>query len=139
MDGSLFTDKSIVPDDRALSRALGPKNGLWKAIERELRSTLGGLLVEWKHYGAKSGWIMKLLCQRRNLFFLTPGQGRFRVAFVFGDKAVDAIAAGGFDESLIAELRAARKYAEGRGLRIEVESDADVRTVVALAKIKSAS
>ena len=139
MVGSLFTDKSKVPDDPALSRALGNRAGLWKAIERELRAALGDLDVEWKHYGAKSGWIMKLLWKKRNLFFLTPGDGRFRVAFVFSEKAVEAIAAGGFAEPLITELQAARKYAEGRGLRIEVGSDADVRTVVALAKIKSAS
>jgi Protein of unknown function (DUF3788) len=68
-----------------------------------------------------------------------PGEGRFRVAFVFGDKAVlQLVASGGFAETLIAELRTARKYAEGRGLRIEVESPEDVRTVVALAKIKAA-
>ena len=96
------------------------------------------MAVEWKHYGAKSGWILKLLLKKRNLFFLTPGDGHFRVAFVFGEKAVEAIAEGGFAASLVGELQAARKYAEGRGLRIEVESDADVRTVVALAKIKAA-
>jgi hypothetical protein len=139
MNGSIFTDKSRLPDAEALDRALGKKAGLWNAIERELGSALGDLNTDWKHYGAKSGWIMKLLWKKRNLFFLTPGEGRFRVAFVFGDKAVKTIAAGGFAETLIEELRAARKYAEGRGLRIEVESEADVRTVVALAKIKAAS
>jgi hypothetical protein len=139
MNGSIFTDKSRRPDAEALDRALGKKAGLWKDIERELSSALSDLNIEWKHYGAKSGWIMKLLWKKRNLFFLTPGGGRFRVAFVFGDKAVETIAAGGFAETLIEELRAARKYAEGRGLRIEVESKAEVRTIAALAKIKAAS
>jgi hypothetical protein len=138
MDGSIFTDKSKAPDARALSRALGAKAALWKEIESALRSSLGDLVVEWKHYGARSGWILKLLLKKRNLFFLTPGDGHFGVAFVFGDKAVEAIAAGGFADSLVAELQAARKYAEGRGLRIEVESAADVRTVAALARIKAA-
>jgi len=138
MDGSIFTDKLKTPDARALSRVLGVKAALWKEIETDLRAALGDLAVEWKHYGAKSGWILKLLLKKRNLFFLTPGDGHFRVAFVFGEKAVEAIAEGGFAASLVGELQAARKYAEGRGLRIEVESDADVRTVVALAKIKAA-
>ena len=138
MDGSVFTDKSNTPDARALARALGAKAALWNEIEAELRAALGDLIPEWKHYGAKSGWILKILLKKRNLFFLTPGDGRFRVTFVFGDKAVELIAAGGFPGPLIEELRAARKYAEGRGLRIEVESAADVRTVVALARIKAA-
>jgi hypothetical protein len=138
MEGSVFTDKSKPPDARSLARALGARAVFWKEIEESLRAALGDLIVEWKHYGAKSGWILKLFLKKRNLIFLTPGDGRFRVAFVFGDKAVEAIAAGGFAEPLIKELRAARKYAEGRGLRIEVESAADVRTVVALARIKAA-
>jgi hypothetical protein len=139
MDGSVFTDRTKPPDARALARTLGPRTALWRQIEAELRASLGDLVFEWKHYGNKSGWILKLFLKKRNLFFLTPGEGRFRVAFVFGEKAVAAIAAGGFPEPLVAELLAARKYAEGRGIRLEVESAADVRTVVALAGIKAAT
>ena len=138
MEGSVFTDKSKPPDAAALARALGPRAGLWAAIETELREALGSLDFEWKHYGAKSGWTLKVLLKKRNLFFLTPGPGRFRVAFVFGDRAVAAVAEAGFPEKLVAELRTARGYAEGRGLRIEVECAADARTVAALARIKAA-
>lgn len=138
MEGSVFSDKSKAPDPSAFRRALGPKAALWKRIEAGLRKDLGNLDLEWKHYGAQSGWILKVLLKKRNLFFLTPGQDRFRVAFVFGDKAVEAVAAAGFEERLVDELRSARKYAEGRGLRIEVANASDARTVAALARIKAA-
>jgi len=45
----------------------------------------------WKHYCKKSGWILKLLLKKRNIFFFTPQEGYFRIVFVFGDKAVQHI------------------------------------------------
>jgi hypothetical protein len=96
----------------------------------------GGLIEEWKYYGLKSGWILKSLNKKRNLFFLIPCQKYFRIAFVFGDRAVAAIENSGLPATMIEEIKTAKKYAEGRGLRLEVRKRGDVEHVKKLVAIK---
>lgn len=91
---------------------------------------------EWKHYGAAGGWTLKLLRGTRNLFFLSPQEGYFRLAFVFGDRAVAAIERSDLPAKMVEELRLARKYAEGRALRMEVRQPADLELVKKLVAVK---
>jgi hypothetical protein len=132
----LFLDKSVKPDDRLLARGLGRSFHSWETIREELGRTYGTLTPEWKYYGAKSGWTLKILLKKRNLFFFAPFENSFLVAFVFGEKAVRAVGESDLPASVIRELERARKYAEGRGVRIEVKSKKDVKTILALASIK---
>jgi len=133
---SILTDKSHVPDDRALKAALGPAFNLWTGIRTSIDAAHGPLTPEWKHYGAKSGWTLKLLRGKRNLFFMFPGKGFFTVAFLFGDRAVDAVGASDLPKSLIEELKGARRYAEGRGLRLDVRNKSAAGRVLKLVDIK---
>ena len=138
MGSSIFSDKGHSPDDRAFAAALGPAWKLWLEIRKHVELVCGTWTGEWKHYGAKSGWILKSLAGKRNMFFLTPCEGYFRLGFVFGDKAVAAIEASGLPAGLVAEVRDAKKYAEGRGLRLEVRTPGDVAIVKKLIIIKAA-
>jgi hypothetical protein len=70
------------------------------------------------------------------LFFFIPLKSCFQVSFVFGDRAVAAVEKSGLPNKLITELKDARKYAEGRGLRIDVKSSADVENIKKLMEIK---
>ena len=83
-------------------------------------------IEEWKYYGPKSGWTLKTLRKKRNLFFFTPHQGYFRIAFVFGDRAVAEILISDLPKAMIEEVKNAKKYAEGRGIRIDVKTRRDV-------------
>lgn len=132
----LFLDKLDRPDDKKLSKALGPSYKLWQRIEKELIEEYGDLKPEWKYYGAKSGWTMKIMMKKRNLFFLGPCEKYFRIAFVFGDKAARAVGQSDLSPSLKEELKNARRYMEGRGLSIEVKKAAQVKDVLKLAAIK---
>ncbi len=136
MDTSIFTDKSVRPDNKKLAEALGHKAGFWEAIKRHIEEKYGDVTEEWKFYGAKSGWVLKLLLKKRNLFFFTPLEGDFRLGFVFGDKAVSAIEKSDLPKDMINTLKNAKKYVEGRGLRVEVKSAADVENVKKLIDIK---
>jgi len=138
MSSSVFSDKSVRPDDRQLAAALGRAYPLWLEIKCHIQAEYGEMVEEWKHYGSKSGWILKSLNKKRNLFFLIPCQGYFRIAFVFGDKAVAAIEKSDLPAAIIEEIRTARKYAEGRGLRLEVKKRGDVENVKMLLAIKVA-
>jgi len=136
MSSSIFFDKSIRPDDRQLAEALGRTYPLWAEIKSHIRAEHGELVEEWKFYGPKSGWILKSLNKKRNLFFLTPCQEYFRIAFVFGDRAVAAIEKSDLPAAIIEEIKKAKKYAEGRGLRLEVRRQGDVEHVKKLLAFK---
>jgi hypothetical protein len=135
MDNVLLA-KSPRPDDRILAQALGDSFRLWRKIRESLEATAGPLEPEWKYYGAKLGWTMKVLSGKRNLFFLTAGDGRFRIGFVFGDRAVAALGEAGLPPKIVEEVEVARRYAEGRGLRLEVKSEHDAALVLKLAAVK---
>jgi hypothetical protein len=136
MAPSVFEDKATGPDDKMLAKALGKSNRLWQDIKKHLAAEYGELIEEWKFYGRKSGWILKTLRKKRNLFFFIPLDGSFQVSFVFGEKAVAAVEKSGLPKELITELKNARKYAEGRGLRIDVKSSADIEHIKKLVEIK---
>lgn len=136
MAASVFEDKATMPDDEMLVRALGKSNRLWKEIQNHLSAEYGELIEEWKFYGQKSGWILKTLRKKRNMFFFIPLKGSFQISFVFGDKAVAAVEKSDLPKELITELKNARKYAEGRGLRINVKNSDDVEHIKKLVEIK---
>ena len=63
-------------------------------------------------------------------------KGSFQITFVFGDKAVRAVESSDLPDAIKTELRDARKYEEGSGLRIDVKSAKDVKNVQKLVEIK---
>ena len=136
MSANVFINKLAKPDDQALVRVLGKTYPLWAEIEKHVATADGESTEEWKHYGPKSGWTLKTLHKKRNLFFFTPCQGYFRIAFVFGDRAVAEILTSDLSKAMIEEVKNAKKYAEGRGLRVEVKTHRDVESVKKLIAIK---
>jgi hypothetical protein len=136
MSVSVFEDKAVMPNDKMLAKALGKSNRLWQDIKKHLKAEYGELIEEWKFYGQKSGWILKTLRKKRNLFFFIPLKGSFQVSFVFGDKAVAVVEKSNLPKGLITELKNARKYAEGRGLRIDVKNSTDIENIKKLVEIK---
>ncbi len=136
MSVSVFDDKAVKPDEKTLLKAIGNTAGHWQKIKSNLKNEYGELVEDWKYYGQKTGWLLKVLRKKRNLFFCIPLKGSFRIAFVFGEKAVSAVQSSDLPEAINLELRNARKYAEGRGLRIDVESAKDVENIRKLVEIK---
>jgi hypothetical protein len=133
---STLTDKFLKPDDQILSGALGASFKSWTEIKNAITEEYGATREEWKYYGAKSGWVLKLLLKKRNLFFLIPGEKHFTLGFVFGDRAVEAIQKSRLPAAMIREVNDARRYAEGRGLRIDVRNRTPVSHVLKLVDIK---
>jgi hypothetical protein len=136
MSASVFDDKTTKPDEMALLKAIGKRAVHWKKIKGNLEKDYGELIEDWKYYGQKTGWLLKVLRKKRNLFFFIPLKGIFRIAFVFGEKAVCAVESSDLPETIKQELKNTRKYAEGRGLRIDVKSAKDVENIRKLVEIK---
>ena len=136
MSKSIFSEREHKPDTELLSKVLGESHPLWQEIKEHLNQTFGEIVEEWKYYGLKSGWVLKMLKKKRNLFFFIPMQSFFVISFVFGDKAVNQILETDFPDEIKSAIRNARKYVEGRGLPIEVRSEDEVEQVKTLVEIK---
>jgi len=135
--GSILTDKSEAPDDQILAGVLGGTAfKRWAGIKGSIEAEHGPTINEWKYYNAKSGWVLKLLLKKRNLFFMIPAEKTFTLGFLFGDRAVEEIGRSGLPARIIREVKNARRYAEGRGLRIEVRNREAVNHVLKLVDIK---
>ncbi len=132
----ILLEKNKQPDDITLKAVLGPSYTLWEELKNIITTEYGNVTEEWKFYGAKSGWTLKLLLKKRNLFFMGPYEKYFIIAFVFGDKAVAEVEKSDLPAVLIKELVSAKKYAEGRGLRLEIRKKSDVKNVLKLTGFK---
>ncbi len=131
-----LTEKSVLPNHQMLVELLGETFSCWEEIRKHLAETYGSLTEEWKYYGAKNGWTLKMLYKKRNLFFFKPYDNYFVVSFIFGDKAVSAVCKSDLPKKMIQEITNAKKYAEGRGLRVEVKTQKAVAHIVKLIAIK---
>ncbi len=132
----LFMDKSVQPNEERLKEALGMNYKYWKEIKTTLNAKYENLKEEWKYYGKKTGWTLKLFYKKRNLFFFSVYEDCFKIAFVFGDRAVDAITKSDIPSKYINEILAAKKYAEGRGLIIVVRNKVEEKIIIKLTEIK---
>ncbi len=136
MSDIIFSDKSTKPDDNVLAEMLGESIKLWGKLKRHIHDEYGEFIEEWKYYGKNSGWILKILRKKRNLFFFIPLEKSFRIAFVFGDRAVSEVERSDLPNKIKQSLLNARKYAEGRGIRIDVNTFEDIEDIKKLLDIK---
>jgi len=118
MSENLFLDKTPRPTPALFAGALGARAKYWDELKAHVP---GPVVEEWKHYG-KGGWVLKLFRGKRNLLFVSARRGYFYVSFVLGDKAVAAARQSKLSPALVEELVNARRFAEGRGIRIAVKS-----------------
>lgn len=132
---SALEDKAREPGDKELATTLGAAHALWGELECGLQEAHGPLARQWHHAGAKYGWSLRLRDGKRVVVYLIPGRGGFLAGLVLGEKAVAAARRSDLPRPVLALIEAARPYAEGRGVRIEVRDRralAAVRKLVAL-------
>ncbi len=94
------------------------------------------LRPEWKYYGPKYGWSLKLFEKKRNLCFINPKEGAFTVAFIFGERAREEALAGSVPDAIKALLRDARHYPEGWGVTLTVSTKAELARALRLLALK---
>jgi hypothetical protein len=120
---SVFTDKKHKPGIQDLKKALGSTYNAWQNLASFTHSSYQPAKGEWKFSGEKYGWSFQIRDAKRVLIYLLPRDGFFKVGFVFGQKATDEILKSKIAESLKSEIKNAKVYAEGRGIRISVNND----------------
>jgi hypothetical protein len=133
---SAFDDKSIPPQDNDLAAMLGGTFVFWNELKRLMASRFAPLSIERGFTSKKTGWGLRLKQEKRTILYMTPCKGYFLASFALGEKAVKAARENDLPVSVVKVIDSAKKYAEGRGVRLEVRSAEDVRNVEKLAVIK---
>lgn len=136
MDISIFTDKNNIPDSSDLINSLGDTYNLWKLIKEYVHLKYPTALDEWNYSGEKYGWSFRIKDKKRAVIYLLPRNKYFKVAFVFGKKAMDLIMKSQISDAIKNELQAAKVYSEGRGIRIDVNDEGIINDVKKLIDIK---
>jgi len=114
---------------------LGPSGPLWGQLQKGLQAAYGPLAEEW-HFGKAFGWSFRLKEKTRAVVYMTPRRGHFLASFALGEKACLAAEDAGLPQAMLALIRDAPRYAEGRGVRIPVRTKRDLAGVEKLAAIK---
>ncbi len=133
---SIFMDKSSMPTIKDLETALGSTYKLWKNSIDFTKQVYPEVVEEWNYSGDKFGWSFRLKDKKRVLVYLLPRDKFFKVAFVFGQKATDAIFESPISENIKYEIRSAKVYAEGRGIRVDVKNKSVIHDIEKLIEIK---
>ena len=138
-DISIFSDKAVLPSDQAVVAKLDLSYKYWSQIKEYVLERYPDGICEWNFPGKKYGWSFRIKDKRRAIIYFLPRDNYFKVAFVFGQKATDIILNSDISESIKNELAQARKYAEGRGIRIEVNDGSKIFDIKKLVDIKLAN
>jgi hypothetical protein len=133
---SVFMDKEHQPTDADLRSALENTYTMWKAIAGFTREVYPEATELWSYAGSKSGWHLRLKDKKKVIVYLLPRDKFFKTSFVFGHKATEQIVESNIAESIKETLKAARVYAEGRGVVVEVREDSVLNDVEQLISIK---
>ena len=136
---SAFDDKSNQPNADELAQVLGKSHSLWYELQKEVCSLFTPALVEWGYASKSTGWGMRIKTEKRVIIYMTPCRGYFLASFALGEKAVRAARDAKLPAKILSAIDAAPKYAEGRGVRIEVRTKSDVKAIAKLAAIKLAN
>jgi len=131
-----FKEKNTVPDEKSIVETLKSNYIYLEEIRSFIADSIGETKEEWKYYGAKYGWNLKNFYKKRNLYFIGIYDGYFKISFVFGERAFNAIMEADIATQLKKDLSEARKYAEGRGLSIDVHDKTYLDDLKKLIQIK---
>ena len=90
MAPNAFIGKTGQPTEQELAAELGPSKALWDRLLTELAEEFNLVTQEWNSYSPKAGWSLRLKRLKRNILYLGPCHGSFRVMLILGDKAIAA-------------------------------------------------
>ena len=134
---SSLTQKSHQPTDDDLRDVLGKAYEVWTRLIDAVTERIGPISQAWGFTSKSTGWGLRLRQKDRIILYMTPQTGKFLVSFALGERAVTAANRLKLSPTLLKAIDDAPRYAEGRGLRLEVSGKRQVRDLAALAEIKS--
>jgi len=134
---SVFGDKTHQPTDKDLRSVLGKAYTAWVRLIELVSDRIPPISQVWGFTSASTGWGLRLKRRDRVILYMTPREGHFLVSFALGEKAVAAAPAHKLPTAVLNTIESAPKYAEGRGVRLEVRHVREVAPLATLAEIKN--
>ena len=134
---SSLIDKSQEPTEKDLLNVLGKAYEVWKNLIDSVEERIGPLSPVWGYTSKTTGWGLRLKQKDRIILYMTPQSNKFLVSFALGEKAVAEANRRGLSDELLNVIESAPRYAEGRGVRLEVSTKRQVPGLALLAQIKS--
>lgn len=134
---SALADKSHEPTDDEVRSVLGKAYEVWTSLIDAVEKRIGPVSPVWGYTSKSTGWGLRLKQKDRIIVYMTPQTGKFLVSFALGEKAVAAAKRAKLSPVLLTAIDAAPRYAEGRGLRVEVSRRDQLDDLAELAGIKS--
>jgi hypothetical protein len=131
MNAAYFTQKEATPDEPKLKKALGELYSAYKEV-LELTEAYDH---EWKYYGKKLAWQLKVTGKGKALLYLTPLEKSFRIGVGVRENERERLLNSSLPPKTKEELATAKKYPEGYPLRLEIKSKTDMRTVRAVIEV----
>ncbi|UPT71144.1 MAG: DUF3788 domain-containing protein [Flavobacterium sp. JAD_PAG50586_2] len=133
---SVFSNKDQQPTTNDLKNALGEPFIIWNQLEAFTKNNYPEAISDWNFSGEKFGWSYRIKDKKRVILYLLPRDKYFKAALVFGQKAVGQILDSSISETIKTDLMAAKAYAEGRGIRIEVRDASNLEDIKKLIQFK---
>jgi hypothetical protein len=117
--------------------ALGNTEAEWDMLIQWMDKELDVREQEWKGViPGKYGWSLRLKQKKRNIVYLSPCQGCFRVGFMLGDRAMETVRLTLFPAAVAKVIAEATHYPEGTGITLLVKRAQDLASIRRLAAIK---
>lgn len=125
-----------IPRASEIDAEMGGAFPIWHQLIREVADRYSPIAQEWIASRSSFGAMCRLKHGTRTLLYMTPQPGSVLVAVVLGERSVSLALQSGIPELIKNKIREARAYAEGRGIRLEVSSEADIEAVMNVLDIK---
>lgn len=139
METSIFMDLTKTPETADLEIPLGNTFPFWQEISDFVFAKYPAAIENWHVAVKKYGWVFRIKDKKRAIIYLSPREGFFHVAMVFGQKATDQILNSDISEEIKEELMNSKVYVEGRVLRLEIHDNYLLKDIKKLVEIKIAN
>lgn len=128
MMDNYFLSEEPVPESAGIKTALGDKYAWYEGV----LEAATGFAQDWKHYGKKYGWKLKVHDGAKTLFELTVAPSGFRIGMAVRERELLAVREDAALAPRLGGLLDADKAKEGWGIRIAVEDEESYGKAVAL-------
>ncbi len=134
-----FIGKTKEPTEAEVAKALGVAKPVWDKLLSELAEQHALTEHEWNTYSPKYGWALRIKHKKRNIIYLSPAEGYFRITMILGNKAMKAAYDANLPARAVKILTESKKYPEGNAIYIDVKGTKHLPFITKLAAIKLAN
>jgi len=120
MNDNLFLAELPAPEPASIAATLGQAHPWYEGI----LGAAEGFEREWRHYGKKYGWKLKIHDGAKALLELTIGTGGFRIGLAARERELEVLRGDPLASPVIAAFLDDRPEKEGWGIRIEIVNEA---------------